>query len=175
VPDDALTHSQALPSGLRQRDPLLGARLRRTDYALFIIRTKKVVMDAATISVINNARGLLPLQELGRQAGLSPAGTVDVARKLLEAGYLTRVESAAPVASKDPLTPEVRALVRKLRPILVRYAGEEAAFALEVDAPQCNDLPGLVIAMRRRFNDATAREEFTAAATRELGNGGASS
>ncbi len=175
MPDNTLTQPPAPPTALQQRDPLLGARLRRTDYALYIIRTKKVAMDAATISVITNASGLLPLQELGRLAGLSPAGIVDVARKLLDAGYLTRAEVAAPVASKDPLRTEMRALVRKLRPILVRYAGEEAAFALEIDAPQCRDLPGLVIAMRRRFNDATAREEFTAAVKRELGDGSASS
>jgi hypothetical protein len=166
-----LTSPPAPPATLQQRDPLLGMRLRRTDYALHIVRTKKVAMDAATISIINNASGLLPLQELGRLAGLSPAGTADVGRKLLEAGYLVRAEGSTPVESKDPLTPEMRALVRKLRPILVRYAGEEAAFALELDARQCHDLPGLVIAMRRRFKDASAREDFTAAVKRELGDG----
>ncbi len=171
MPLDTLTLPPAQPATLQQRDPLLGVRLRRTDYALHIVRTKKVAMDAATISIINNASGLLPLKELGRLAGLSPAGTVDVARKLLEAGYLVRADDAAPVVSKDPLTPEMRALVRQIRPILVRYAGEEAAFALELDARQCHDLPGLVIAMRRRFRDAGAREEFTAAVKRDLGDG----
>lgn len=166
-----VTQPPAPPATLQQRDPLLAARFRRTDYAMHIIRTKKVAMDAATISVITNANGMLPLQELGRMAGLSPAGTVEVARKLLDAGYLTRAEASAPVSSKDPLPPEMRALVRKLRPILVRHAGEEAAFALELDARQCHDLPGLVIAMRRRFKDPAARDAFTEAVKHELGDG----
>lgn len=152
----------------RERDPLLLARVRRTDYALHVIRTKRVVMDTATISMITSADGLLPLQVLGRMAGLSPAGTVLVGRKLLDGGYLTRVEQQAAVATSDPLSPEMRALVRKLRPILVRYAGEEATFALEIDARHCDDLPGLIIAMRRRFIDPNAREAFVEAVKREL-------
>ncbi|MCA3219270.1 MAG: hypothetical protein ING59_12075 [Burkholderiales bacterium] len=161
-------HSAAPAAKQRQRDPLLLARVRRTDYALHVIRTNKVVMDAATLSMITNADGLLPLEVLGRMGGLSPAGTVLVGRKLLEAGYVTRVQEPTALATSDPLSPEMRALVRELRPILVRYAGEEAAFALEVDARQCNDLPGLIIAMRRRFIDANAREAFVSAVKREL-------
>lgn len=164
--DDSVTQPPARPATL-PHDPLLDARLRRTEYADHIMLTKKVSMDGATITLLKNASGLVPLIELGRRSGLSPAGTLDVARRLLEAGYLIRVEDGAP-ASRDPLTPEMRALVRRVRPILVRFAGEEAAFTLEVDAPHCKNLADLVVCMRRRFADPKVREQFTAAVMSEV-------
>jgi hypothetical protein len=149
------------------RDPLMSARLSRTEYGEFNIRNKRVNLDAATVALLSMANGLLPLEELGRRVGLSPSGTLEVGKRLLELGYLSRPPQVAPV-SRDPLSPEMRDTVRKLRPILVRFAGNEAAFALEVDAPKCKDLADLVVCMRRRFTDPGQRDQFTAAVMSEL-------
>jgi hypothetical protein len=89
-----------------------------------------------------------------------------VARELIAAGYLQRPDEPPP--SRDPLPPEMRENVRLLRPILVRFAGQQAAFALEVDAPNCATMADLVVATRRRFADPAERDRFTQAVMTEL-------
>jgi hypothetical protein len=149
------------------RHPLLSARLVRTEYAQFNLRKKRVELDAATVLLIKLASGELTLEELGRHVGLSPTGALQVGQQLMERGYLTRAPAVSPTWH-DPLSPELRAAVRSLRPILVRFAGEEAAFTLEIDAPFCKDLADLVVYARRRFLDAKVRDQFMAAIMSEL-------
>jgi hypothetical protein len=145
---------------------LWGERLRRSDYVEHLLKQRTVNLPRPTLRLLEQIDGRRRLSDLAKDLLLAPAEALAVARELIAAGYLQRPD--APPPSRDPLPPEMRENVRRLRPILVRFAGQQAAFALEVDAPNCATMADLIVATRRRFADPAERDRFTQAVMTEL-------
>lgn len=141
-------------------------RLKRSEYVDQLLLARKVNLDRDTLRLLNAADGRYRLSDLAKDLLLSPVDAMRIAQQLIQIGYLQRPD--APPPSRDPLPADMRENVRRLRPILVRLAGPEAAFALELDAPHCRDLADLVVRMQRRFADPQEREQFTQAVLAEM-------
>jgi hypothetical protein len=140
------------------------AHLRRTGYAEDLIRDRKIELDRLSLALLRIADGTRPLRALAIGLHLDAEQALSLARRLVEAGLVVPIEPPPPLVVHDPLEPKMRQIVRRLRPILTDIAGPEAAFALELDAPECRDAADLIIRMRRRFLDPQLREQFMVAA-----------
>jgi hypothetical protein len=151
--------------GLAAGEPanLWDLHVQRTRYADDLLARRTIELEPLSLALLRNADGSRPLRDLAIALDLRADRAKAIAQKLLDSGL--PVPTAPPrVDSRDPLSPQMREIVRRLRPILIEHAGPEAAYALEVDAPDCKDLADLVVRMRRRFIDLQARDRFTAAA-----------
>lgn len=137
--------------------------LQRTRYADDLLARGTIELDPLSLALLRNADGSRPLRDMAIALDLRADRARTIAQKMLDAGLV--VPTVPPqVDTRDPLSPQMREHVRRLRPVLIEHAGLEAAYALEVDAPECRDLADLVVRMRRRFIDPNARDRFTAAA-----------
>lgn len=142
---------------------LWDVHLQRTRYADDLLARGTIELDPLSLALLRNADSSRPLRDIAIALDLRADRATAITQKLLDSGLV--VPAVPPqVATRDPLSPEMREHVRRLRPILIEHAGPEAAYALEVDAPGCRDLADLVVHMRRRFIDPQARDRFTAAA-----------
>jgi hypothetical protein len=158
------TEPRPLPDAPGELPALWDVHLRRTGYADDLVRLRKIELDRISLALLRIADGTRPLRDLAIALHLDTEQALALAQRLLAAGLVVPAVAPPPPPTHDPLTPQMRQIVRRLRPILTELAGPEAAFALEVDAPECTDAADLIIRMRRRFLDPELRERFTAAA-----------